>query len=296
MMNNKCHNWVRLKTTSTLQSIGMNKKSMMGQVVCAVSQSDNLSCFKAETCKRSAAPTLLGLQDPVAATTSAARIRGIHLLPSVFLISSHPSLPVTVNAATFWPYQTFIFGEFSFSHCKNPPKATNPLWSRGSHLISELYLIDQPQLSFQTVVWRRGLITGQKWRKAVLMSIVVKQMAHKASKNSGFLKCNEWNISAVAATRPLSSLHPPLVDGVISVTAHLISTQAAVALSVFYSSIPVLYSPFHNSAFSLGPLMMFRPCSGTFYPHSPIPVGPLAVMLPHCSAIPKVLMLPEDVD
>lgn len=100
MMNNKCHNWVRLKTPSTLQSIGMNKKSMMGQVVCAVSQSVNLSCFKAQTCERSAAPTLLGVQDPVAATTSAARIRGIHLR-SVFLISSHPSLPVTVNAATF---------------------------------------------------------------------------------------------------------------------------------------------------------------------------------------------------
>lgn len=31
-------------------------------------------------------------------------------------------------------------------------------------------------------------------------------------------------------------------------------------------------------------------------PPPPIPVGPLAVMLPQCSAIPKVLMLPEDVD
>lgn len=99
MMNNKCHNWGRLKTPSTLQSIRMNKKSMMDQAVCAVKQSVNLSCFKAQTCEWSAGPTLLGLQDPVAALTSAARIRLMLLLRSVFLISSHPSLAVVI--ATF---------------------------------------------------------------------------------------------------------------------------------------------------------------------------------------------------
>lgn len=79
MINNKCHNWVRLKTPSTLQSIRMNRKTMMGRVVCAVDQSVNPSCFKAQTCERSAGPTLLGLQDSAAAITSAARIQVIHL-------------------------------------------------------------------------------------------------------------------------------------------------------------------------------------------------------------------------
>lgn len=167
MTNKKCHNWVCLKTLFTLQSIRRNEKTMMGQVVCAVNQSVNLSCFKAQTCERSAGPTLLGLQDSVAAIKSAARIRATHLLRAVFLISSHPSLPV--NTEALWQCQTFIFGEFSLSYCKTPQNPLTPF-----DLVALISFLNSTWLinlswAFRLCMWfEEGLITGQKCRKAVL--------------------------------------------------------------------------------------------------------------------------------
>lgn len=74
------------------------------------------------------------------------------------------------------------------------------------------------------------------------------------------------------------SPHPPLEDEGVIVTAHHMTEYHS--LSVLYTFTPVFHSPFHKSAFSLGPLTTSPSHSGPIHPHSPIPVGLLAVMLP----------------